>query len=250
MILNRILFNFFQLVVALMLFLVLTNCSMPIVHLHANDISRDKGDQILQLFQVSKIKIKNQKNEHPNKSLGTIVIYHPYKKNDEFVTQLVSQLDSIGIHVDSIVLDEYGKHKYTKNNIGLYISEAPTAPAARITSVPIREEFPIKLTDNEFTSIDCGDLYILEFDMSGIVLLSNISSVNDVSRTLSWRYDDNEKNNLVIHDSGTDFEYAIDKYHEVQNNGRRVEYTITLSAKGYYSIPLGCKFKSDFFEVI
>lgn len=229
---------------------ILSGCSSTTVHLHADALSEVEQNNIRTGLEEQGFSVKMRENEAPASS--SVVLYYPHKGIEEDLRAIDNVLDANGLIAEHRYLthtEKLGVHEYTAGNIGVYI--VPAGQKSEPTSVRIRSVFPITMVGFEFVSTDCDKEHLYEFSDDGTMVVSDLSlplGEMDVA-TLSWQSPTDDT--VIISSGDEDFEYKKSQSHREHfndNNNHVVTYSLTLKPTGYYRVPFGCSYKSDFLE--
>lgn len=229
-------------------FLLLSlGCSSTTVHLHANHMSESKQKELSQSLKRQGFSVRMRENEAPVS--GNIIIYYPQHGIEEDLHKIQLALAANGLTAEQSYMAKVGKHEYTKENIGLYIANAGNSS---VIPLKVRAEFPVTLTDVEFISVGCGQGYLYEFFENKKLSLTDMGAYQaeeeSATQSYNWTYAGNDV--VVISSDKGQFSYTIAESHAegTRYGNPAVTYTIELEPMGYYPMPFGCNYLSDFFE--
>lgn len=223
-----------------LVFVCLSSCASKTVHIHPGSLSGEQIEQLEAALALKGFKYRIQKNKHPSPELGNILIHHTYRDYNNDVNDILSATDSANLTVNEVIANEFYNHEYTKGNSGLYFKDENLGSYHSNDMVTVE----MKLTDYEFTSMDCQNKPVLEINPDNSVHIGFVQTLEEISAGLSWSFSSEEKDFITINANGQYFQYQILQFSKA--NALSTRQTMILRPLENYRLPYGCEYTGTF----
>jgi len=232
---------------------LLSGCtSTTVVHVHAADFSAADQAGIRADLEAEGFSVALRENESP--VAGNAILYAFYPGVEKDLQTVENVLAEKGLFAERMYIlptdKKIGTHEYTAGNIGLYLV---SGLSKRVQDLPsrVRSEFPLTLTDAEFTTTDCSTKYVYQFDLDRVTVVDlNLPLETSNIATASWHLADDDA--VIVTYEQEVFRYRKMQTHQeylTEHHSYAVRYYLWLEPLEFYRMPFGCTYRSSFWEV-
>ncbi len=150
--------SFIQRYFSFALLLLVVSCSSQMkVNLFAAHIEKEKVDQVSDAMTSTGLNLSVNQVPFPDSVRGNAIVYTPSNNANKQVYQLINLLEELGYNINSVNLVRIENHRFSKNNIGLYL--VPDDFVSNKVNIAMD-------IVNEYGSVLCGNNLMLNQDNS------------------------------------------------------------------------------------
>ncbi|MCV6627576.1 MAG: hypothetical protein OIF38_15870 [Cellvibrionaceae bacterium] len=215
--------------------LLLSACSQPQIHLHAQHLKPHQRQALMTALEPLQFTVTLRQNPLPAGLYGNTLVYSG-SANLEPLQQLLSKL---GYPLESQIHNRVGTHRYTDGNLGLYLMP----PAATELTLDEQPYDPGVL--QEYGSSGCSGAYVLDLSADNSLVLGHLKTD---APTINGRWQFAQSGQLQLDLGQGALPYRLDKRRYDEGSVWRHE-TRLVPLQHFEQSPLACIFANNIYEL-
>ncbi|MEO2266486.1 hypothetical protein V1358_03955 [Pseudoalteromonas sp. YIC-656] len=154
------------------LMFALTACAPTTVHLHSYNVPEANTKEIVMALKATGFDVLISEREPPLLAFGSFIIYPQDNGDNDDLVKILNIINEKGYPTGLIAKNRVRNHEYRDgHNIGLYLVKTNGLMSMQ---EQLAADFAVDITEVEFTSTNCSELYRLTFGKDGNARVNKI----------------------------------------------------------------------------